>query len=94
MLLEINLPLSILYDHINYKTGSMHLNMYINDRLIDSIQINSELITKIRIFQAQLEDKHSEILDLYNEDPVYFIEGYPSRINENKVILIQPFTIN
>ena len=59
----------------------MHLNMYINDVLIDSIEINISLLNKLNLLKQQLEEKHLDIIDLSNDEPEYYIDGLPSRVN-------------
>ncbi len=66
--------------------------MYIKDQLIDSIEITNSLIHKIRIIQSELESRYCDIIDLSKSDPVFYIEGLPSRfnntdINEMKILL-------
>jgi hypothetical protein len=60
----------------------MHLNMYINDQLIESFEITASNIHKLKIIQADLESRHSDILDLSKFEPVFFLDGLPSRIND------------
>lgn len=62
----------------------MHLIMYLNGELIDSIEINNSLLQKIKILQQELEEKHSQILDLSTCEPTFFLEGMPSGMNEDK----------
>jgi hypothetical protein len=59
----------------------MHLNMYINDVLIDSIEINISLLNKLNLLKQQLEEKHLDIIDLSNDEPEFYIDGLPSRVN-------------
>jgi len=62
----------------------MHLHMYINGELIDSVEINASLLQKVKILQLQMEEKHNKILENSSSEPTYFIDGMPSRMNESK----------
>ena len=57
----------------------MHLHMYINDVLIDSVEINASLLNKVNLLKQQLEEKHNDIIDLSNDEPEFYIDGLPSR---------------
>src|SRR5436305_15066602 len=71
-----------LYSNIGIlKDLEMHLNMYINDVLIDSVEINVSLLNKLNLLKQQLEEKHLDIIDLSNDEPEYYIDGLPSRVN-------------
>ena len=63
----------------------MHLHMYINDELIDSVEINASSVGLIKILQIELEEKHSDIIDLSLSEPTFFIDGMPSRMNNELV---------
>lgn len=68
----------------------MHLRMYINNELIDSVEIHASSIGMINIIQDELEEKHSDIIDISRSEPTFFIDGIPSRMNDevarNKII--------
>jgi hypothetical protein len=67
----------------------MHLHMYINDVLIDSVEINASLLNKLNLLKQQLEEKHNDIIDLSNDEPEFYIDGLPSRVimpNMKKII--------
>ena len=65
----------------------MVLNMYINNELIDSLNLNPAAGAKMNInhYWHQLLLKHSARLATEDQAPVFTLEGVPSRIN-------QPFT--
>ena len=47
----------------------MELQMFLNGRLVDSVTINDSHLRVLRAVQQRMEDKHSEILELADEDP-------------------------
>ncbi|HEY0580188.1 MAG TPA: hypothetical protein VGC75_05725 [Candidatus Nitrosocosmicus sp.] len=55
--------------------------MYINEVLIDSVEINISLLNKLNLLKQQLEEKHIDIIDLSNDEPEFYIDGLPSRVN-------------
>jgi len=59
----------------------MELQMFLNGKLVDSVTINASHLRALRAVQQKMEDKHSEILDLSNEDPQFYIEGIASKMN-------------
>ena len=55
--------------------------MYLNGKLVDSVTINDSHLRVLRAVQQKMEDKHSEILELANEEPQFYIEGIGSKMN-------------
>lgn len=60
----------------------MELQMFLNGRLVDSVTINDSHLRVLRAVQQRMEDKHSEILELADEDPQFYVEGIGSKMND------------
>ena len=62
----------------------MTLSMFIGNQLIDSVAIDPARPVSagyIGILKSSLEERNEEILDLSSEDPSFFIDQIPSRMN-------------
>ena len=70
----------------------MQLIMYIGDRQVDSIPVSiNELQTTgyVEMLKGRLEEKNEDILDLTTQEPRFFIDTLPSRMNHpDKLIVI------
>ena len=64
------------------KLYEMELQMFLNGRLVDSVTINDSHLRVLRAVQQRMEDKHSEILELADEDPQFYVEGIGSKMND------------
>jgi hypothetical protein len=62
----------------------MELKMYLDGQLIDSALIHTHHFSFIYSLKQKMEDKHSDILDLTESDPEFYIDGVPSRINPDE----------
>lgn len=60
----------------------MELQMFLNGKLVDSVTINDSHLRVLRAVQQRMEDKHSEILELADEDPQFYVEGIGSKMND------------
>ncbi|MGN6399675.1 MAG: hypothetical protein ACTHMD_04420 [Flavisolibacter sp.] len=60
----------------------MELQMYLNGKLVDSVTINAAHLRVLHAVQQKMEDKHSEILELANEEPQFYVEGIGSKMND------------
>lgn len=62
----------------------MNLKMYIGDKLIDMETINLSQLNApgyIASIRAQMEENYEDIIDLSKEEPKFFIDEVPSRMN-------------
>ena len=57
----------------------MLLRMYVEDKLIDEIFIMS--LKDVTTAEADLLDKHDDLLETIPTDPVFYVEGVPSKLN-------------
>lgn len=60
----------------------MELQMFLEGKLIDAVIISPQILDKLRLLQQKMEDKHSDIIDLSNADPEFFVEGIDSKMNQ------------
>lgn len=59
----------------------MELQMFLNGKLVDAVIINASHLRVLHALQQKMEDKHSDMLDLSNEEPQFYIEGISSKMN-------------
>ena len=65
----------------------MDLKMFIGNKLIDAMQINTLQLNMpgyIENLKMEMEEKNEDIIDLSNEEPQFFIETIPSSMNSKK----------
>jgi len=55
--------------------------MFLNGKLVDSVTINASHLRVLHAVQQKMEDKHSETLELSNEEPQFYVEGISSKMN-------------
>ncbi|HWJ91923.1 MAG TPA: hypothetical protein VNR87_12470 [Flavisolibacter sp.] len=62
----------------------MQLIMYINGIPIDSVRVDVTHPAPgyVNLLKAGLEEKNEEIIDLTNQEPEFFIDTVPSRMND------------
>lgn len=68
--------------------------MFLNGKLIDSITISASHLRVLRAVQQKMEDKHSEILEVANEDPQFYVEGIGSKMNTSSFQELKKITWN
>ena len=64
----------------------MNLEMFLENKLIDSFPINAYRFHQpgyIAGLRMEMEEKNEHILDLSDEDPEFFIDSVPSSMNSN-----------
>jgi len=65
----------------------MKLDMFLDNKLIDSMVINIARFNEpgyMNGLRLEMEEKHEDVLDLSNEEPQFFIDSVPSSMNGNK----------
>jgi len=65
----------------------MKLDMFLDNKLIDSMVINIARFNEpgyINGLRLEMEEKHEDVLDLSNEEPQFFIDSVPSSMNGNE----------
>ena len=58
--------------------------MFIGQNLIDSLPLNLSRMNHpgyIHYLKTELEEKNEDIIELSAEEPVFFIDSIPSRLN-------------
>jgi hypothetical protein len=61
--------------------------MFLDNKLIDSMVINIARFNEpgyINGLRLEMEEKHEDVLDLSNEEPLFFIDSVPSSMNGNE----------
>ena len=64
----------------------MNLKMYLGNNLIDVVNFEKNIKIStgyIETIKMNLEEKHEDIIDLTEEEPVYFIDNVPSSMNRS-----------